>query len=80
MEAQATFARQLDHVFYEPNQPFNNQFDTEFNEAVEKALRNSETPQAALDRAVENTQRAVRRHYDLWDQAKNASSEKSLGL
>ncbi|MFM6127693.1 MAG: ABC transporter substrate-binding protein [Sphaerospermopsis kisseleviana] len=80
MEAQATFAQQLDHVFYEPNQPFNNQFDTEFNEAVEKALRNSETPQAALDRAVANTQRAVRRHYDLWDQAKNASSEKSSGL
>jgi maltose-binding protein MalE len=80
MEAQATFAQQLDHVFYEPNQPFNNQFDTEFNEAVEKALRNSETPQAALDCAARNTQRAIRRFYDMGDQAKKASSEKSLGL
>lgn len=80
MEAQSTFARQLDHVFYEPNQPFNNQFDTEFNEAVEKALRNSENPQAALDRAVENTQRAIRRHYDQWDQAKRPSSETGAGL
>jgi multiple sugar transport system substrate-binding protein len=80
MQAQSTFARQLDHVFYEPNQPFNNQFDTEFNEAVEKALRNSESPQAALDRAVENTQRAIRRHYDQWAQAKRPSSEPGAGL
>ena len=80
MEAQSTFARQLDHVFYEPNQPFNNQFDTEFNEAVEKALRNSESPKAALDRAVENTQRAIRRYYDQWDQAKHSSSEPGAGL
>jgi len=70
MEAQSTFATQLDHVFYEPNQPFNNQFDSEFNEAVEKALRNRESPQTALDRAVENTHRAVRRHFELLDQAK----------
>lgn len=80
MKAQATFAQQLDHVFYEPNQPFNNQFDTEFNEAVEKALRNSESPQAALDRAVENTQRAIRRYYDQWDQAKHSFSEPGVGL
>ncbi len=80
MEAQTTFAQQLNHVFYEPNQPFNNQFDTEFNEAAEKALRNSENPKIALDRAVENTHRAIQRHYDLVDQAEKSSSENNVDL
>lgn len=80
MEAQSTFAQQLNHIFYEPNQPFNNQFDTEFNDAVEKALRNSESPQTALDRAVEKTDQAIRRHEELWGQAKNSPARNGEGL
>ncbi len=52
MKVQSQFARQLPYGVYMPQIPFNQEFETEFNYAVEQALRGSLTPKEALDAAA----------------------------
>jgi len=65
MTVQAAFAEQLDDLVYAPNVPFNGEFETEFNEAVELALRDSMSPREALDRAAANVEKAQARYREL---------------
>ncbi len=65
MEAQAVFARQLSYVHFDPPVPFILEFLTEYDAAVERALRGSMSPEASLRVAAENTDAAVRRYYDM---------------
>jgi len=61
MEVQSQFARQIANVFYLPRLPFIFEFQTEFNSAVEKALRGSSSPQEALDLAAANLNKIIDR-------------------
>jgi multiple sugar transport system substrate-binding protein len=54
MAVQSAFAREIPNVVYLPRLPFIFEYQTEFNNAVEKALRGSATPQEALDMATAN--------------------------
>ena len=45
MEVQSQFAREIPYAVYLPRLPFIFEFQTEFNNAIEKALRGSATPQ-----------------------------------
>jgi multiple sugar transport system substrate-binding protein len=61
MPIQAAFARQIPIVSYLPRIPFIFEFQTEFNTAIEKALRGSATPQQALAIAEANINRVIAR-------------------
>ncbi|HZO90958.1 MAG TPA: ABC transporter substrate-binding protein [Chthonomonadaceae bacterium] len=61
MAVQAQFARQIPYARYMPKMTFAFEFQTEFNNAVEKALRGSATPQQALDVATANLNRIIAR-------------------
>ena len=61
MAVQSAFARQIPIVTYLPLLPFIFEFQTEFDTAVEKALRGTLTPQAALDLATENINKVIAR-------------------
>lgn len=62
MYAQSQFARQLDYGVYLPSTPFVFEYFTEFDLALERALRGRETPREALDRAAANIQTIMRRY------------------
>lgn len=62
MEAQATFARQLPHIRYVPRVPFVFEFLTEFDIAVEKALRGSAPPAQALADGRRRVNEILERH------------------
>lgn len=65
MSVQSAFARQIPYVVYLPRLPFIFEFQTEFDTAVEKALRGSVTPQAALDLAAANVNRVIARQREM---------------
>jgi multiple sugar transport system substrate-binding protein len=67
MYAQHQFARQMDYVVYTPSVPFVFEYITEFDLAVERALRGRMTPQEALDTAAANIERIIKR-YARWGQ------------
>lgn len=64
MTVQSEFARQIPYVNYLPRLQFIFEFQTEFNSAIEKALRGSSTPQDALDAAAANLNRIISRQRD----------------
>jgi multiple sugar transport system substrate-binding protein len=61
MAVQSQFAREIPYAVYLPRLPFIFEFQTEFNNAIEKALRGSETPQAALDKATASVNTIIER-------------------
>lgn len=61
MPVQYQFSREIPYVRYMPRVPFNFEFETEFNNAVETALRGSMTPKQALDRATANLNKVLAR-------------------
>jgi len=67
MTVQTAFARQVPYVRYLPRLPFIFEFQTEFDLAVEKALRGSVSPQTALDTATVNIDRIIARERNQGD-------------
>ncbi len=65
MAAQSAFAKQLDYVVYAPRVPFIFEFFTEFDAAVESALRGSATPKEALDNAARRTNATIARYREM---------------
>ncbi|MCX7920038.1 MAG: ABC transporter substrate-binding protein [bacterium] len=61
MEVQYEFATQIPYICYVPRIPYIFEFLTEFDIAVEKALRGSLSPKLALDIATENVNQIIRR-------------------
>lgn len=61
MEVQSQFAREIPYAVYLPRLPYIFEFQTEFNNAIEKALRASATPQQALDSTARNINEIIRR-------------------
>jgi multiple sugar transport system substrate-binding protein len=61
MTVQSQFAREIPYAFYLPRLPYIFEFQTEFNNAIEKALRGSETPRQSLDKAAQNVNEIIRR-------------------
>jgi multiple sugar transport system substrate-binding protein len=61
MPVQSAFAREIPIVNYLPRLSFIFEFQTEFNNAVEKALRGTATPQAALAEATANINKVIAR-------------------
>lgn len=61
MEIQREFAKQIPYVQYVPRVPFIFEFLTEFDTAVEKALRGSASPDEALKVATDNVNTIIRR-------------------
>lgn len=64
MTVQSAFARQISYVNYMPRLPFIFEFQTEFNLALEKALRNRNTPADALRVAEANINKILARDRD----------------
>lgn len=64
MTVQANFARQIPFVTYLPRLPFIFEFQTEYNLAIEKALRNRATPEVALKAAEEKINQIIQRELD----------------
>jgi len=62
MDAQRAFAEALPYIFYFPRVPWLHEFQTEFDYAVEQALRGSLTPQEALDQATTNINEIIERY------------------
>jgi multiple sugar transport system substrate-binding protein len=60
--AQSQFARQLDYGVYMPSTPFVFEYFTEFDLALERALRGRESPRDALNRAAANIEVIMRRY------------------
>jgi multiple sugar transport system substrate-binding protein len=61
MEVQSQFAREIPIVNYLPRLPFIFEFQTEFNTAIEKALRGTETPRVALATAQARLNKIIER-------------------
>jgi len=61
MRVQSQFAREIPYATYLPRIPFIFEYQTEFNTAIEKALRGSASPQAALDKAAANVNQIIQR-------------------
>ena len=61
MKVQSQFAKEIPYSVYLPRLPYIFEFQTEFNNAIEKALRASATPREALDKAAENINVIIRR-------------------
>jgi multiple sugar transport system substrate-binding protein len=61
MPVQSAFARQIPYVIYLPRLPFVFEFQTEFDLAIEKALRGRATPEEALDAAQTGINRIMER-------------------
>lgn len=72
MTVQYQFARQIPYVAYLPQVPFVFEYNTEFDLAIEKALRGSATPQGALDLAAANVNKIIARRLDDLRRAKGA--------
>jgi multiple sugar transport system substrate-binding protein len=64
MPAQTAFATQLPHIVYVPRVPFIFEFLTEYDAAVERALRGSLEPGEALRDAAGRVDRAIARFRD----------------
>ena len=61
MTVQSQFANQISYGAYFPQIPFNQEFETEFNYAVERTLRGSVTPKEALDAATAKIEQVIAR-------------------
>ena len=61
LKVQSQFAKQIAYGVYMPQIPFNQEFETEFNYAVERALRGTATPKEALDAATEKVDQIIAR-------------------
>lgn len=61
MPVQSAFARQIPYASYPPQLPFVFEFQTEFDYMVERVLRGSVTPEAALRDATNNIGRIIER-------------------
>lgn len=61
MTVQYQFARQIPYAVYMPEVPYTFELQTEFGDAVERALRGVQTPQQALDQGAANVDRAIAR-------------------
>lgn len=64
MAVQAAFAKQIPFVNYMPRLPFIFEFQTEYNLAIEKALRNRATPKDALKAAEDRINQIIERERD----------------
>jgi multiple sugar transport system substrate-binding protein len=62
MNEQREFAKEIPYAAYFPAVPFNFEYLTEYEYAIEKALRESETPQQALDSAAVKITRIMNRY------------------
>ena len=62
MSVQSEFAKQISFIEYMPQIPFVFEFYTEFDAAVEKALRGSAKPKHALDVATKNINEIIARY------------------
>jgi multiple sugar transport system substrate-binding protein len=61
MPVQSAFAQQIPHLIYQPRIPFIFEYLTEFNLAVEKALRGRTSPQIALQAAETRINEIIKR-------------------
>jgi multiple sugar transport system substrate-binding protein len=62
MDAQREFAKQIPYAAYLPSVPFIFECLTEFDLAIEQALRGSRTPKQALDRCAAEMNRIMERY------------------
>ena len=62
MTAQSAFAQQIPHAAYYPPSPFINEYHAEFDPAVEKILRRSQTPQQAFSTAAQRIRDVFERY------------------
>ena len=62
MTAQYEFSRQIPHAAYYPQSPFINEYLGEFDPAVEKILRRSQTPKQAFDFAARRIREVLERY------------------
>jgi multiple sugar transport system substrate-binding protein len=62
MYAQSEFARQIPYAAYMPAVPFVFEYQSEFDLAIETALRGTESPQTVLDIAAKNIKAAIERY------------------
>lgn len=74
LEVQSEFAKQIPYVKYMPRVPFILEFYSEFDLAVEKALRGSVSPQEALDVATVNVNKVIERQNAMLHEAKSRES------
>lgn len=75
MPIQWEFAKQIQDIRYMPKLPFVFEFYTEFDAAIEKALRGTLPPQHALDTATKNINEIIARHNALQAQLKESQHE-----
>jgi len=75
LEIQNEFANQIPYVHYMPRVPYIFEFYSEFDLAIEKALRGSATPKAALDVATENINKVIERHKRLFSESRTHGDE-----
>jgi multiple sugar transport system substrate-binding protein len=62
MIAQYAFSQQIPHAAYYPPSPFINEYHAEFDPAVEKILRRSQTPQQAFSTAASRIREVFERY------------------
>ena len=62
MDAQREFARQIPYACYMPKVPFVFEYQTQFDAAIELALRGTKSPQEALQIASDNIQKVIDRY------------------
>ncbi len=72
MEAQRTFASQMPHIVFSPRVPFIFEFLSEFDSAVEKALRESASPEQALADAERRVNITIERQRAMLEEARGA--------
>ena len=65
MTIQWQFAQQIPYIRYSPNVTFVFEFFTEFDMAIEKALRGAASPKEALDTATENVNTIIARQQEI---------------
>jgi len=68
MSVPREFAKQIQDIRYMPKLPFVFEFYTEFDAAIEKALRGTLPPKQALDTATKNINEIIERHKSLQTQ------------
>ncbi|MCD6386614.1 ABC transporter substrate-binding protein [Candidatus Sumerlaeota bacterium] len=75
MTVQWEFAKQIPYIKLLPRTPFISEFLTEFDLAVEKALRGSATPKEALDIATEKVNKVIARYRAMYKEALGGTGE-----
>ena len=75
LEVQSEFAQQIPYVKYMPRVPFIFEFYSEFDLAVEKALRGSASAHEALEVATRNVNTVIERHATLHSRARDYPDE-----